>query len=138
MESQISKLFILLLFYRCVHSFQRYLQSQNMSWQSLLVSTVILSISRYTFFERKRLGFIGGILAFLSLGLFAKTFDSGWPTIASFIPLLMGIFVIIESNFELEKFDWKLAILALITSSTSSSNRIHFPLFDSTVVLGKC
>ena len=70
----------------------------------------------YSLFERERLGNLGGILAFLSLGLFAKTFDSGWPTIASFIPLLMGIFGIIESNFELEKYDWKLAILALITS----------------------
>jgi len=99
-------------FYSTILSISEYELAFVLGFYSLFC--VLLGI--YSLFERKRLGNLGGILAFLSLGLFAKTFDSGWPTIASFIPLLMGIFVIIESNFELEKYDWKLAILALITS----------------------
>lgn len=99
-------------FYSTILAIPEYELAVTLGFYSLFC----LLLGIYSLFERKRLGYIGGILAFLSLGLFAKTFDSGWPTIASFIPLLMGIFVIIESNFELEKFDWKIAILALITS----------------------
>lgn len=52
--------------------------------------------------ERYNAGVFCGLMMFLGVGLFAKSFDSGWPTIASQIPVLVGILILQESDFTVE------------------------------------
>ena len=45
-----------------------------------------------------KFGLEGSICIILSAGLFAKTFDSGWPTVASQIGIIMALFLIPNKN----------------------------------------
>ena len=49
--------------------------------------------------EKYNAGIFCGLMMFLGVGLFAKSFDSGWPTIASQIPVLVGLLILQESDF---------------------------------------
>ena len=52
--------------------------------------------------EKYNAGIFCGLMMFLGVGLFAKSFDSGWPTIASQIPVLVGLLILQESDFAVE------------------------------------
>ena len=52
--------------------------------------------------EKYNAGIFCGLMMFLGVGLFAKSFDSGWPTIASQIPVLVGLLILQESDFTIE------------------------------------
>lgn len=52
--------------------------------------------------EKYNAGIFCGLMMFLGVGLFAKSFDSGWPTIASQIPVLVGLLILQESDFSVE------------------------------------
>ena len=53
-------------------------------------------------------GFEGSICIIFSAGLFAKTFDSGWPTIASQIGIILALFFIPRKN---QYSVWKQALV---------------------------
>ena len=52
--------------------------------------------------EKYNAGIFCGLMMFLGVGLFAKSFDSGWPTIASQIPVLVGLLILQDSDFSIE------------------------------------
>ncbi|MGB0265219.1 MAG: hypothetical protein ACPGAN_02940 [Candidatus Poseidoniaceae archaeon] len=52
--------------------------------------------------EKYKAGIYCGLMMFLGVGLFAKSFDSGWPTIASQIPVLVGLLILQETDFAVE------------------------------------
>lgn len=99
-------------FYSSSLGIPEFKMAQTLGYYSLFC--ILLGL--YSLFEREKFGNVGGILSFLGIGLFTKTFDSGWPTISSFLPLVMGIIIIIESEFEFEKLNWSLAIVALLSA----------------------
>ena len=61
-------------------------------------SLLFLLLAFLALCDYHKFGLEGSICIILSAGLFAKTFDSGWPTVASQIGIIMALFLIPNKN----------------------------------------
>ncbi len=84
--------------------------------------TIILGV--FAVGEKYNAGIFCGLMMFLGVGIFAKSFDSGWPTVASQIPVLIGLLILQESDFTIDisnRFKLLLTVLgALIIHPTGA------------------
>ena len=75
-------------------------------FQALMIlgfySLFVIVLGVFAVGEKYNSGIFCGLMMFLGVGLFAKSFDSGWPTIASQIPVLVGLLILQESDFSVE------------------------------------